>query len=174
MVAATVHIREANGGTDGSPVMTDNVADLDMGSVGTTGLDPVANPITAGNNSYEKWFKIEMHAKNDSTQIQNYKVWSSGNAVPANCTWYHNLHETSGWVNSSYVVPVATNSTVADHQPFPTAEPSTTNVGRGGTLGAACTVDLDTTDYIVMQMRTTAAATAGTTLTITFKYEEVA
>jgi len=74
-MAATVQINEYN--TAGE-VETANISDTDMGDTDAANLDPVAYPVTPGENTYEKWQKIEVTAMGGSSKIDNLKIWRTG------------------------------------------------------------------------------------------------
>ena len=54
-MAAIVTIDESNGALEAQEV---DIANSNMGNVDDAELDPVAYPITPGENSYEKWQRI--------------------------------------------------------------------------------------------------------------------
>jgi len=54
-MAATVEIDEANGAGE---TLTHNITNTNMGSTDAVNLDPVANPLAPGNNTFEKWQKM--------------------------------------------------------------------------------------------------------------------
>jgi len=56
----------------------------------------------------------------------------------------------------------------------PVVAPSTANIGIGGNLVGEITTAPQFFDYILSQIRTNVSATAGTTITITFRYDEIA
>ena len=119
-----------------------------------------ANPITAGNNSYEKWLKLNVTGAPDNA-VTNFLYWTDG-TVDANTTLYAGTTATG-------VTPAATNSTIA------TTDATTLTSGGKGTWTAGTITTTGTIDrFLVLQLRTTASATAGnwTQETITYSYDE--
>lgn len=167
-MAATVEIDEANGAGE---TLTHNISDTDMGSADSATVDPVANPITPGNNSYEKYQKIHVTAMGGSSLIDVLKIWRTG-ALGANATHLTNARESSYGGAPTYATPVATGSSVAT-QTMPTSEPSGANLGIGGSLSGSLS-GTGSSDYLVHQIQTTGSATAGSTSTMNYQYRETA
>jgi len=119
---ATVRINEYNGAGE---TQTLNITNSNMGSVDAVNLDATANPIVAGENSFEKYQKIELVSLDGSSEINNLKVWRDG-ALGANATHLTNARETSYGGAEVYAQPVATASTKAT-QTMPSAEPTGAN-----------------------------------------------
>src|SRR5882762_6330830 len=74
--AATVEIDERNGASAGT--LSHNITNTNMGNTDAINLDPVANPIVPGNNTYEKYQQIHVTAMGGSSQIDTLKVWRTG------------------------------------------------------------------------------------------------
>lgn len=175
-MAATVYISESNGTT---PTVTDSVTNSNFGSVGSVNLDPDANPITANTNSFEKWQRFKLHLLNGSTKIKNLKVWISSGSMSANCTLKTNARESSYDGAQTYDTtngPLATDrSATYDYaQTMPTTTPTGANLGIGGVLTGELTADGTFSDYLIMQVQTTSSAVAGTTITLSYQYDEIA
>lgn len=166
--AASVEIDEANGVGE---TLTHNITNTNMGSVDAANLDPVANPVTPANNTYEKWQKIHVTAMGGSSAIDNFKVWRSG-ALGGAATHVTNARETGYAGAATYATPIATNSTVAT-QPMPTSEPTGANLGIGGSLTGSL-VAVGSSDYFVHQIQTNGADVAGSTSTMNYQYDETA
>jgi hypothetical protein len=167
-MAATVQINEYN--TAGEDE-TANISDTDMGDTDSANLDPVAYPVTPGENTYEKWQKIEVTAMGGSSKIDNLKVWRTGD-LGGSAVHMTNARETTYGGAETYATPVKTDSTVAT-QTMPTSEPTDANLGIGGSL----TGELTTTgksDYLVHQIQTDTDDTAGSTSTLNYQYDETA
>lgn len=167
-MAATVEIDEAN--TAGE-TLTHNITDTDMGSTDAANLDPVANPIVAGENSYEKWQKIHVTAMGGSSAIDNLKVWRTG-ALAGSTTHVTNARTATYGGAETFATPVATASSVAD-QTMPSSEPGTANLGIGGSLSGQLT-GVGSSDYLVHQLQTDSGDTAGNTTTMNYQYDETA
>lgn len=119
-----------------------------------------ANPITAGNNSYEKWLKAYVDTAPDNA-VANFLFWTDG-TIDSNTTLYVGTTATGA-------TPTASNSTVATTD--------ATTYTSGGKLtwdSASYTAQDDTTDYLVLQLRTTGSASAGnwTQETLNYSYDE--
>lgn len=167
-MAATVEIDEANGAGE---TLTHNISDTDMGSADSATVDPVANPVVPGENTYEKWQKMHVTAMGGSSQIDNLKVWRTG-ALGGSAVHVTNARTASYGGAETYAQPVATDSTVAD-QTMPTSEPGSANLGIGGALAGALT-GTGSSDYLVHQIQTDAGDTAGSTSTLNYQYDETA
>lgn len=167
-MAATVVINEYNGG---AATETANITNTNMGSTDAANLDPVANPIVPGQNSFEKWQKFDVTAMGGSSAVKNLKVWRTG-SLGANATHLTNARTTSYGGAASYTTPTASASTPAT-QTMPTSEPASANLGIGGSLTGSLT-GTGESDYLVHQIQTTGSATAGSTSTMNYQYDEVA
>lgn len=167
-MAATVQIDEYNGA---GAVKTANITDTDMGDADQANLDPVAVPITPGQNSYEKWQKLEVTLMGGSSAIKNIKVWRTG-ALGGAALHKTNARETAYGGAAVYATPVKTASTVAT-QTMPTATPAGANLGIGGLLTGQLTAP-GYSDYLVHQIQTNAADVAGSTSTLNWQYDEIA
>jgi hypothetical protein len=119
-----------------------------------------ANPITAGDRSYEKWTKARIDVAPDN-YCNNFQLWGDG-AVQQSTSLYVGKTDTG-------VTPTSGDSTVA------------TNAWTGYTTGARfawhatnMTGVGSTTDYAVYQLDVNADAAAGnwTQETINYSYDE--
>jgi len=121
------------------------------------------HPITAGNNSYEVW--LRGHWTGTFNKIDNLQFWMSTDFSP-------NTGLTVKWKGNgqtSYSTPTSNTSTIATDA-VPTSDPGTANVSIGGSLSGSLT-SAGYSDYIVLQLQTTAAAAAGDTSLCTFSLE---
>ena len=167
-MVATIQLDEYNGVGE---TKTANPTDVDMGSVDSANLDPVANPIVAGENSYEKVHTLEVTAMGGSSEVKNIKIWRTG-ALGGSATHLTNARESAYVEQATYVQPVATASTIAT-QTMPSTEPTGANLGIAGVLTGALTA-VGETDRLYHQIQTDAGDTAGSTSTMNFQYDEVA
>jgi hypothetical protein len=171
-MAATVDISESNGA---GPTVTGSVANVNMGS--TDAIELVVNtyPITATTNSFEKWNRIKLTDISTSTRIEKFKVYASG-GLGTGCTHKTNARESSYGGAQTYNQASATDrsATYGYTQTMPTSAPSGQNVGIGGALSGSLTTNTTYSDYILMQIQTTGSATIGTSVTMTWAYDEVA
>ena len=165
---ATVRINEYNGAGE---TETQNITNTNMGSVDAVNLDPVANPIVAGENSFEKYQKVELVSLDGSSEINNLKVWRTG-ALGGSATHLTNARESSYGGAETYAQPTASASSKAT-QAMPTTEPTGANLGIGGSLAGALS-SAGSSDYLVHQIQTDSGDTAGSTSTMNYQYDEVA
>jgi hypothetical protein len=163
-----MQINEYNGAGE---TKSANITNTNVGSVDAANLDAVANPIVAGENSYEKYQTFEITAMGGSSEVNTLKVWRTG-ALGANATHLTNARETSYGGAEAYATPVATASSKAT-QTMPSTEPTGANLGIGGSLSGALS-STGESDRLVHQLQTTGAATAGTTSNMNYQYDEVA
>jgi len=167
-MAATVQINEYN---DAGEVKQANITNTNMGDVDDPNLDPVAYPVTPGNNTYEKWQKIEVTAMGGSSAIDNLKIWRTS-ALGGSAVHVTNARETTYGGAETYATPIKTDSTIAT-QAMPTSEPSGANLGIGGSLTGSLTA-AGLSDYLVHQIQTDAGDVAGSTSTMNYQYDETA
>jgi len=165
-MAATFELSESNGAGE---TVTDGISNLNYGSVDSPNLDPATYPITAGQNSYEKW--VRCHFTGTFNKIENIQIWKSagdyvtGESIKTNLT-------TSGYSAATYSTPTQSTSTVATND-MPTSDPGSANLGIGGSLSGSLT-SAGYSDYWVSQLQTTTSTPAGdvNTKTFTIQYDE--
>lgn len=167
-MAATVQINEFNGAGE---TKTASITNTNMGSNDSVNLNTTTYPITAGDNSYEKWQKIEVTAMGGSSLIDNLKVWRTG-ALGGSTVHETNARTSSYGGAESYAQPVDTVSTVAD-QTMPITEPASANLGIGGSLSGNLSA-AGSSDYLVHQLQSDGADTVGSTSTLNYQYDETA
>ena len=168
-MAATVEIDEYNGASAGTA--THNITNTNMGSTDTVNLDPVANPVTPGSNTFEKWQKFHVTAMGGSSKIDNLKVWRTS-ALGGAATHLTNARTSSYGGAPTATTPTASASSVAT-QTMPTSTPGTANLGIGGSLTGSLTAT-GSSDFLVHQIQTNGADTAGSTSTMNYQYDETA
>lgn len=167
-MAATIQINEYNGA---GATKTENISNSNYGSTDAANLTTSSYPISAGNNSYEKWQKLEVTNMGGSTSIGVLKVWYTG-TLSGSDALKTNARETSYGGAATYATPTASTSTVAT-QTFPASAPTGANLGIGGSLSGTLNA-VGSSDYLVHQLQVSAGTTAGATLTINWRYTEVA
>lgn len=167
--AATVEIDEQNGAS-GGPTLTHNITNSNMGSTDAVNLDPVANPVTPGANTFDKWQKIHVTAMGGSSKIDDLKIWRTG-ALGGAATHITNARTTSYAGAATYVTPTA--SATAFAQTMPTSAPASANLGIGGSLSGSLTAT-GSSDFLSHQIQTNAADVAGSTSTMNYQYDETA
>jgi hypothetical protein len=138
----------------------------DFKNIDTTGIgDYAANPIQAGNNSFEVWLRAWFSGT--FNRIDGLRFWQSTNYSPAT-----GLQVFWKGTQTIYLQPAAGTSSIATSS-VATSDPGSTNVGIGGNLSGSL-VASGYSDFIVLQLRTTASAPAGDTslATYTLSYNE--
>ncbi len=169
-MAATVEIDEENG-KDRSPVLTHNISNSNMGSIDAPNLNPIANPIAPGKNSFEKWQLLHVVDMGTSSAINNIRVWRSGN-LGANAVHLTNASTSAYRGSAKYRTPTDKQSPFAIF-PMPTSIPESANLGINGSLTGKITKS-GYSDFLVHQIQTTEAALAGSTTVMNYSYDETA
>jgi len=166
-MSAIVVVNEYNG----AEVKSANIANSNMGSIDASDLDAVANPVVPGENTFEKYQKIEVTDLGGSSKIDNIKIWRTG-ALGGAAVHKTNARETTYGGAETFVTPSATTSTKAT-ETMPSSEPAGANLGIGGSLTGSLTATGET-DYLVHQIQTNVADVAGSTSTMNYQYDETA
>ena len=159
-MAATVSLIEYLG----SATTTATATVLDLGSTLASNLDEDTYPVSTGNYSYSKCFKLSFGGSFTTvTNVILYK--SAGDYVTGEIINFG--------VSSAYHVPTGgsyQDSIATDA--IATSLPSTTNITVGGTITYTLNATENTTDYIYLQASLTTQATAQDanqkTLTVTY------
>lgn len=168
--AATVEIDESNGAGE---TVTHSITNSNMGSVDSVNLDPVAYPVTPGNRTYIKYQKIHVTAMGGSSKIDNLKVWRTGSLGAGGVHTHVTNARLAAYAGAlAYAQPVATAVATVD-QTMPSAVSATANLGIGGSL-AGSLVATGYSDYLGHQITTDTSATAGSTTTMNYQYDETA
>lgn len=146
------------------PTVADSVSGIDLISAdnGTNSLaNRQANPITVGNNSYEKWVRLKVTARPDN-YVQNFQIWGDG-AVMTSTT----LKFTTAYV--TYQQGTTAASTIAN-----TTFTAFTSANKATWDSASYTNTNDYTKYTVFQLQVDATANPGnwTQETISYSYDE--
>lgn len=168
---ATVEIDEANSAGE---TLSHNIANSNMGSNDSAALDPVAYPVVPGAYTFEKWQKIHVTGMGGSSKIDNPKVWRTG-ALGGSSTHKTNARTSSYAGAQTYNTPSASDrsATYGYTQTMPTSAPVSANLGIGGSLSGSLT-GAGSSDYLVHQIQTNGADTAGSTSTMNYQYDETA
>ena len=167
-MAATVQINEFNTVDE---TETANITNSNMGSSDAVNLVAADYPVVPGENTYEKYQKIEVTAMGGSSKIDNLKIWRT-TALGGSAVHLTNARETSYGGAESFATPVATDSTPAT-ETMPTTEPTDANLGIGGALAAELTA-AGSSDYLVHQIQTDAGDVVGASCTMHYQYDETA
>lgn len=170
-MSATVTIAECNGPAM-TPATTNSVTNSNMGSTDAPNLVAASYPITAGQNSYEKWQKYLVTNMGGSSKIKTLKTWTSA-VLATGATMYTSATPDNGYhAPTPYAAPTANASTAATFA-ISQATPASANVGIGGALNGEITA-VGESDFVVYQIKTASSAVAGTTVTLNYQYDEVA
>jgi hypothetical protein len=169
-MAAVLEIDESNGATE---VVTDGLTAINAGPIDSATLVPATSPIVAGTNSYEKWLRMHLTALGGAAAVDTFKVWAA--PPPAETSLYFNGATVQATYDVSKQTTYAAPATTATRTPtvLPITEPGTANIGIGGNLTGQLSA-VGRSDYILLQVRVSVAATAGSTLTVSFGYQIVA
>lgn len=145
-------------GSSGNIVNFKNIDDATVG-------DYAANPITAGNNSFEVW--LRGHFSGVFNRIDGIRFWKSVDYSP-------NTGLSVFWTGTQQIFLQPTNitSSIATSS-IPTADPGSTNVTIQGNLSGSL-VASGYSDFIVLQLRTGTNTPPGDTslATYTMSYNE--
>lgn len=166
-MAATVQISEYNGAGE---TKTASITTSAYGSTDAANLTASSYPISVGTNSYEKWQKIEVTAMGGSTAVSALKVWYTG-TLSGSDALLTNARTSSYGGAETYATPTASTSTVAT-QTMPNSAPAT-NLGIAGSLSGSLT-SAGSSDYFVSQLQVDGATVSGASLTLNYRYSEVA
>lgn len=162
-MAATFQWSESNGSGE---VVTDNISNLNFGSIDAPNLNPLSYPISAGDNSYSKYIRAKFTG--DFTEISNMKFWKSAGQ-------YKTGESITATANVSYSTP--TQQDVGGN-PIPESEDEALSIlsaegnsvienGASGVSGYS--------GYIRLQLKSSFSTPAGATnqKTFTFQYDEI-
>jgi len=160
-MAATVTIRVNTGASAGT--QSGAVSGIDLISADNATNSPAnrsANPITAGEKSYEKWLTARVDAAPDN-YVNNFQAWGDG-AVQSSTTLYVGKTDTG-------VTPTNGDSTVATN-----AWTNYTSTSQFAWHATNMTGIGSVTDFLVFQLDVDADAAAGnwTQETINYSYDE--
>ena len=153
-MTATFDFAETNGA---GATVTNSISNVNFGNIDTPNITPASNPVTAGNNSFEKW--IRGHFSGSYSSVSNLKFYKSAGA-------YVTGEDIKAAVNASYATPVATTSTVAT---------VTIPVSLGTALvPTAPGASPSYSGYMTLQLNTTVSTPPGNvnTKTFTLQYDE--
>ncbi len=157
-MVATFFFAEANGSpTTGSLLWAGSVSQLNLGNIDGSLITTASNPITAGNNSYEKWFVGSWSGT--FTKVSNLQFWQSAGSSGTGETmfWTGSAHSR----NFTGSNPTASASVYAVGS-IPTSDPGTANVGFGSPSSLTGSITATgSSNFIVVQLKTTASANPG-------------
>ena len=183
-MAATFAFDEDTGTQTGSPARgattTTGVTDVNWKNSGVIGTAYTAAPITAGNNSFEKW--IFGHFSGSYNQILNGLFAHTAGTCGTGVTLYGPAACTGDGDRPLYTTPSATTNNTA----CPTNMTSAISIGSGVAVcfgasapsatgkAASTTSNPAYTNFLPTQLRTASNAAAGdiASLTLTLQYDE--
>jgi len=154
MAAPAFGLSEQNGASTGTD--TDSITSIVFASVdqnSNTASLATNNPITAGNNSYEKYNRLKVTTA-ASNSLSAFGVYFSATA-PTDQASSSAFITMKYAANPSYTAPVATTSSVA------TSLCSADTSAPGTTITAPANTVSSFSGYFCQQMQTTSSATGG-------------
>ncbi len=159
---ATVYISESNGVAE---VVTDDISNINFGSVDTPNLVAASHPVIIGESSFYKALRFKVQSLGDSTTIKDIRFWKSSGA-------YVTGEDLRFKVPVGYIQPsdatLSATSTIYVADPGSATWPISGNVNN--TIIAAPTY----ADYLFFQAWSTPSTPVGpaNTKTITIQYDE--
>lgn len=164
MPVASFRFDESNGAGE---TITNGVSTFNYGSADGADLAVATNRITAGNNSFTKYWKLEITNMNGLNAVDNLAMYKSAGAYLTGEGIQTDLR-TSSYAAPTYATPTA--STYTD-QTMPTSAPASANWGIATSLTGQLTA-AGKSDYVKSQLQTTASTPPGSanqkTFTITW------
>lgn len=153
-MTATFEFSETNGA---GATVTDGITNVNFGNADSPNLVPASNPVTAGNNSYEKW--IRGHFTGTYNSISNLKFYKSAGA-------YVTGEDIKCAVNAAYATPTTSTSIVAT-----VTIPTTLGTALVPTAPGASP---SYSGYMTLQLQTTVSTPPGNVnqKTFTLQYDE--
>lgn len=166
-MAASVRFDESNGAGE---TITNGISNMNYGNSDAANLTiDSTTVITAGNNSYTKYWKFEVTAMGGSNQIDTLELYKSAGAYVTGEGIQTDLR-TSSYSAPSYATPVTTTYT---DQALATSDPAAANWGIATSLAGTLT-STGKSDYMKSQLQTTSSSPPGNVnqKTFTIKYNE--
>lgn len=163
-MAATVIVNESNGAgeTQTFNISTSHYGTSDAANIATA----ITQPIAPGNNSFEKYQKLETDG-GTFVQVDTIRIHRTSGAIPGGNS-HLGSQDTGTPSDEAYAQPVDTASSKADTA-IPTSDPAVASIS--GTLTGAG----DESGYWVHQVQLTGGATDGhTTGNIRWSWREIA
>jgi len=174
-MAATFEFDESNGAGE---TVTHGRTEANWKNIDDSTTAYTSNPITAGNNSFEKW--VSGHFSGTYSTIQAGLWAHTAGAMGTGLTIKGQAAMTTDTDKEAYTTPaVATNAALTFDDTAVTAIASGRAVWFGatsptGTKTASTTANPAYTNYLVNQLQTTTSAAAGdtTSATWTLRFDE--
>lgn len=165
-MAITPSWDEYNGSATYASPSQAGITNTNWGSADSANLNATSNPITAGLNSYNKQQAVRFSGFAGET-VGTLKLWaSSGLTGDGDITGNNDVlvYKDSGGTTTS--TPGTTAISASSN--MPASEPGSSNIG------GSATSDNTGSNVFLHQIQTNAATTAGTSITLSFKYSVVA
>ena len=145
----------------GSPgiVINGSITNINFGSLGSPELDPDANRIARGQNSFEKYIFGSWGGTFTQVDVIQFAMTAGSFGTGEVIKWGSNTE--------TFAFPVTTTSTIATAS-LPTTLPGSANVSIGGNLAGSLIASPGSSDYMVMQYITESTAALGSTNQKTF------
>jgi len=166
---ATFAFSETNGSAPGTPAnITGGSIDFGNADTHSDTLIPASNPVTAGNRSFEKWIRGRWTGV--FTSITNTKFYkSAGTALTVSRIINGGTTTIAGYTTPTASASAVATSDMETHLTVGTALLPLPPGAGGGTSG-----DPNFSEYVALQLVTTAAAPPGAipTQTYTLQWDE--
>lgn len=162
-MSATFHWSESNGAGE---VVTDDISNVNFGSVDDYDIVPVSNAIIRGNNSFGKYIRSKFTGV--FTEISNMKFWKSAGA-------YVTGEAIKASANAVFATPSESDTGDSD---LPTSEGSALSINSAegaATIVYGASGVSGYSGYIRLQEQTTGSTPAGAVnqKTFVFQYDEI-
>lgn len=178
MAAATVYISESNGAGE---VVTDNISNINFGSVDQPNIVAANHPIIQGEYSYSKFLRFKLDNLGTSTTIKDLRMWQSAGALVSGESIGCNAKAAAPTITDgqytanlpAYAAPDQLLYNPLNAVAFPTADPGGASIGIAGNR-ANTLVAPGYADYFKIQLHTDATTPVGPVnqKTFTFQYDE--
>lgn len=149
---AVLRINERNGVVPGT--VTHGITNLNFGNIDAAHLSYTAHPIRRGQNSFDKWIKLEWYT-GAANRLSNFKFWRSdslGGSGPSLPTGISIVCEVGVLSDLTYVQPSITS--IGNHE-CPNTE------AGGMVVGPSQLTAVGSTYFVRVQMKTTSQAATG-------------
>lgn len=168
-MAATVFISESNGAGE---VVTDNISNMNFGSVDQPNIVTANHPIIIGEKSFAKYFRFKVQSLGGSTTIKDLRMWRSAGAYVSGEDLVSNAGGASN-IGITYSTP--TDAAVANvDREVGSADPGGANIRIAGNLAGTIIAAPAYSDYFAMQLSSTLLTPVGpaNTKTLTMQFDE--
>lgn len=168
-MAAQVYISESNGAGE---VVTDNISNINFGSVDQPNIVAANHPIIVSEYSYGKYLRFKVNNMGGSTTIKDFRNWASI-YVPVTG---ERLREQNFVVVGAAITYVQPDQFSIGSTTIPLADPGSPNVDIGGVLAGTIVAAPAYSGYFIMQTQSNVGGVTpvgpANTKTITLQYDE--